>query len=235
MPHLSRKLVAIATSIALASSVTVAAEPTTGTIHGAVRFTGKLPEPKSITVADGSTLKHSDLVVDKKSQGLRDVVVILADAPDQPRLKEAKPVVVDQKEWVFRPRVVAVQDGQAVRFDNSDTVNHSVMAISTEAKNSINTVAGPGTPVTHTFVPQKTPVLIGCSLHGWMRAWVVVVRHPWFAVTDTQGKFTIRGVPPGKYTLAFHHPDTNLRATVSVEVVAGKSAEATVEWKKTGK
>jgi hypothetical protein len=142
---------------------------------------------------------------------------------------------VDQVHWVFQPRVVAVQYGQAVRFDNSDNVNHSVMAISTVAKNRFNTVAGPGSPVTHTFEPQETPVLIGCSLHGWMRAWVHVSRHPWFDVSDAQGKFEIGQVPPGKHTLLLYHPDTNLRERKPIEIKGSQTLEVTVEWNKVGK
>jgi plastocyanin len=163
------------------------------------------------------------------------VIVALEDAPEQPKVKDAKPVVVDQVNWVFVPRVVAVQQGQAVRFDNSDNVNHSVMAISTVAKNQLNTVAGPGSPVTHTFEPQETPVLIGCSLHGWMRAWVYVSRHPWFGLSDAQGEFEIRQIPSGKYTLLLHHPDTNLRERKPIEIKGGQTLEVTVEWNRVGK
>jgi Carboxypeptidase regulatory-like domain len=126
---------------------------------------------------------------------------------------------------------VAVRHGQAVRFDNSDQFNHSVMAISTEKANQINAFVTPGMPLTHVFEPQKRPVMIGCSLHPWMRAWVYVVRHPWFAVTDAEGRFRIDHVPPGKYQLLLAHPDTNLREQRSIEVRPGRTTELEVEWR----
>jgi plastocyanin len=202
----------------------------TGTIMGTVRFTGTVPPPKKVMVSDGSTIEHRDLVVDPQTKGLRDVMALLEDAPAQPRVKDAKPVLVDQRDWVFIPRVVGVQHGQPVRFDNSDSVNHSVMAISTVKANQFNSVAGPGTPIVHVFEPQKPPVVIGCSLHPWMRAWVYVVPHPWFAVTDEQGRFRIAGVPPGKYTLLLAHPDTNRREQRTVEVRVGQTTAVTIEW-----
>jgi plastocyanin len=205
---------------------------TSGTVAGVVRFTGKVPDPTTITVSDGTTIKHSDLVVDAKTKGLRDVMVMLEDAPAQPKLKDAKPVRVDQVGWVFKPRVVAVQHGQGVRFDNSDSVNHSVMASSTVKENEFNAVAGPGMPLTRVFEPQKPPVLIGCSLHPWMRAWVYVVRHPWFAISNAQGDFRVENVPPGKYTLLLVHPDTNLRERRTIEVQPGKTVQLSVEWSK---
>ncbi len=201
-----------------------------GVLAGVVRFTGKVPEPAVVTVTDGSTIKHSDLVVDSKTKGLRDVMVLLEDAPVQPKLKEAGPVVMDQVEWVFKPRVVAVRHGQAVSFDNNDGVNHSVMASSTVKENEFNIFVAPGRPLQHVFEPQKPPVKIGCSLHPWMRAWVYVVRHPWFAVSDGQGRFRIENIPPGKYQLLLVHPDTNLRERRTVEVRAGKPTEVAVEW-----
>jgi plastocyanin len=206
--------------------------PRPGTVVGVIRFTGMTPEPLTVTVSDGSTFKHSDLVVDPKSRGLRDVVAILEDAPAQAKIKDARPVLVDQVDWVFKPRVVVVQHGRPVRFDNSDAFNHSVMAISTVKENQFNSVAAPGMPVIHTFEPQKRPVTIGCALHPWMRAWVFVVEHPWAVVSDAQGKFRIEQVPPGKYKLLLVHPDTNLRERRSIEVEAGQTVDLQVEWHK---
>jgi len=208
-------------------------EAPTGAITGVVRFTGPVPRPRAIPTTDGGVIQHSDLVVDTKTKGLRHVVAVLQDAPAQPKLKNAKPVIVDQRDMLFLPRVVAVQHGQPVRFENNDLCNHSVQANSRVPANQLNSIAGPNQPVEHTFEPQKGPVQIGCALHGWMRAWVYVVPHPWFAITDVQGQFRIAAVPPGKYQLTFSHPDTNLRETRTVEVRAGKDTEVEVEWRKT--
>ncbi len=207
-------------------------EPETGAITGVVRFTGEAPQAKTITVTDGTTIQHNDLIVDAKTKGLRYVMVMLEDAPAQPKLKDAKPMLVDQRDWLFIPRVIGVQYGRPVRFDNNDAVNHSVMASSLVKENQLNSVAGPGTPITHVFERQKHPVRIGCSLHAWMRAWIYVVEHPWFAVSDQEGKFRIEKVPPGKYTLLLVHPDTNLQERRPIEVQPNKTLELSVEWKK---
>jgi hypothetical protein len=122
-----------------------------------------------------------------------------------------------------------VQHGQAVRFENNDQVNHSIMGISLVKANQLNTAAGPGQPIIHTFEPQKGPVMIGCSLHPWMRGWVHVLRHPWFALTDDTGKFEIHNVPPGEYTLAFSLPDTDLSERRKVTVKAGGTLEVNID------
>jgi plastocyanin len=202
-----------------------------GSITGVVRHTGELPPPRKIMTTDGGFVHHSDHVVDAKSKGLRYLFVTLEGARPRPRAKGLQPVTVDQRDMVFVPRVVAVRHGQAVRFDNSDLCNHSVMAISKVESNAFNVFVQPNQPHTATFVTQDGPVLIGCSLHAWMRAWVYVVPHPWFAVTDEKGQFTLEGVPPGKHTLRLEHADTRTVHRLAVEVRAGKAVAVRVDWK----
>jgi plastocyanin len=206
------------------------AEPR-GTIAGVVRYTGKVPETKVIPTTDGSTVKHRDLIVDPRSKGLRDVVAALEDAPPQGKVKKANPVVMDQKDMVFVPRVMAVQHGQVVRFENSDSCNHSVLANSTVEANQFNMFVLQGKPFEHAFEAQKHPVQLGCSLHPWMRAWIYVAPHPWFSLSDDRGRFRIAEVPPRKYTLLLRHADTGLLERRQVTVEAGKTAEVSVEWK----
>ena len=73
--------------------------------------------------------------------------------------------------------------------------------------------------------------MIGCSLHGWMRAWIYVVPHPWFAVSDEQGKFKIADIPAGKYTVWLRHADTGRQERREVEIRPGKLAELAIDWK----
>jgi plastocyanin len=208
------------------------APPPSGTIEGTIRFTGKVPEGKLITTADGATFKHFDLVVEAKSKGVKDVVVWLDDVPAQPKVEKAAPAVIDQVDMIFVPRVVAVRYGQPVRFENSDLCNHSVQALGTVPANQFNVFVQGAQPYTATFDLQKRPVMIGCTLHGWMRAWVYVVPHPWFAVSDSQGRFLLKDVPAGKHTLQLDHADTALQERRAVEISAGKTATLTVDWDK---
>ena len=219
-------------SLVLIVGTTLGAEKTSGTITGTVRYTGVVPPPKKIAATDGSTIIHNDLIVDKKTKGLKFVVAVLEDAPAQAKVKNAAPVLVDQREMVFLPRVVAVQHGQLVRFENNDLCNHGVMTTSTVKANQFNLVAASNQAIEHVFETQKRPIMVGCALHEWMRAWVYVVPHPWFAVTDAAGAFRIERVPPGKYTLVFSHADTLLQEKRTIEVQAGKTTDVKVEWSK---
>jgi plastocyanin len=169
-----------------------------------------------------------------KTKGLRYVVVVLEDAPSLPKVKKARSVLVDQRNMVYLPRVVAVQHGQAVRFENNDLYNHSVMAASPVKENQFNAFVVQGRPLERFFVAHKNPIQIGCSLHPWMRAWVFVLPHPWFAVTDEKGRFKMERVPPGKHTILLKHPDTGLQERRSVEVEGDKNTAVNVEWRKVG-
>jgi len=208
-----------------------AGEDKSGKIQGVVRFTGVVPPAKQIPTGDGATIDHYDLVVDAKSKGLRWVIAALEDAPPQSKLEAGEPVVIDQKNMQFIPRVVAVQHGRPVRFDNSDGFNHSVTTASRIPENEMNVFVTARDPVTKAFAAEKAPIRIGCVLHGHMTAWLYIAPHPWVAVTDEKGAFALTDVPPGKYTLWLKHPDTGLQERKPIEVRAGQTAEVAVEWK----
>jgi plastocyanin len=203
-----------------------------GTVQGVVRFTGDVPPARQLPTGDGGMIDHKDLIVDAKTKGLRWVIVALEDAPAQPKVGgEDTPVVIDQKDMLFIPRVVAVQHGRPVRFDNSDPVNHSVSIFSRIRENELNVFVTAKEPVTKAFAAEKAPLRVGCALHPSMTAWVYVAPHPWVAVTDEKGEFVLKEVPPGKYTLWLKHPDTGVQERRPVEVRADHKAEAAVEWK----
>lgn len=209
-----------------------AADEPPGKIQGTVRFTGMVPPAQQIRTTDGSLIEHHDLVVDPKSKGLRFVAAILENAPAQAKVEKAKRVIVDQRDMIFHPRIVAVQYGQEIRFENNDLCNHSVMTETLAKANQFNYFANSGSPIDRVFEPQKGPVKIGCALHAWMRAWVYVVPHPWFALSDEQGKFQIDRVPPGKHTLLLTHADTGFQERRTITVEPAKTLQLAIEWEK---
>jgi plastocyanin len=150
-------------------------------------------------------------------------------------LTNAKPVEMDQKDMIFLPRVLAVQYGRPVLFTNSDLCNHGVQTATTLAANQFNIVTPPSQEFKFIFQPQPKPVVIGCPLHTWMRGWVYVAEHPWCDVTNVQGRFTLRDVPPGTNSLWLHHADTGTQEKRSITVQAGQTVTVKVEWPGAGK
>ena len=218
-------------AVCLIGAGSLFAQSPTGTITGTIRYTGIVPPGERVTLTDGQVILHYDVVVHPKSKGLRDVAVVLDWKEKVPADAKAKPVLIDQRDLLFVPRVVTVQEGQKVRFENNDLYNHGVSATSIHPENTFNVTTPANQPFEFKFKWQKNPIPIGCALHAWMRAHVIVAQHPYHAVTDAQGKFRIDYVPPGKHTLLLTHPDTNFRTTVDVDVRQGITADLVLEWK----
>jgi plastocyanin len=208
------------------------AQEATGRIEGTVKFTGEVPPPQKILTSDGATLLHRDLIVDAKTKGLRFVAIVVENAPKGPS-PATEPVVIDQRDMQFLPRVVAVQEGRKVRIENNDLCNHAVQGTSIVEANQFNVLTPMGQPFETTLKADKHPVTLGCPLHTWMRAYIFVHSHPFFAVTDAEGRFRIDGLPPGEYSLLFRHPDAGLKEKRTVRVEADKAAMVEVTWDKT--
>ena len=111
--------------------------------------------------------------------------------------------VVDQRNTQFVPRVSVVTVGTPVSFPNSDNVRHQVYSFSPAKRFELPLYSGkPAAPVVF-----ATPgvVELGCNIHDWMLAYVVVVDTPYHAITDARGQARIEA-PAGNYTLRVWHP-----------------------------
>ena len=119
--------------------------------------------------------------------------------------------------------------GGTVDFLNSDRLLHNLHSVGKENP-TFNRTQPKGRTVSMTFTKPEI-VRIDCDLHSWMRAWVVVAAHPFYAVTGSDGEFTLEGVPPGRYMLQIWQESLG---TVTKEVVVPESgaATATVEMGK---
>ena len=172
-----------------------------------VKFAAPPGTPACVGVKDGNILLEP-YVVDPKTKGVRWAVVWLLDGsgdrakpiPIKPDLKAIpnKKVVLDQPCCTFEPHVIALRQGQTLIIRNSAPFAHNT---NIEAA-GFNQLLPPGAvktapPIATTMIP--TPV--ACNIHPWMTAWIGVFKHPYFAVTDKEGKFEIKGAPAGKYRI----------------------------------
>jgi plastocyanin len=176
-----------------------------GAVKGHVRFVGASLGAKKIAVTTdqyvcGKEKDAEDLVV-ARDRGIKNAVVWLQTPPpgtkwDGPSL----PVQTDQKECVFVPRVVVVPAGGTVEFLNNDRLLHNLHAAGPRENPAFNRTQPKGRTIPIVF---KRPEIIrvDCDLHPWMRAWVVVAEHPFYALTNEQGEFSLANVPAGQYTL----------------------------------
>jgi plastocyanin len=196
-------------------------------ISGVITFKGTPPAEKEITpIMDDANCSASYTkaptthfyAVDAKGD-LADVVVYLKDVTGKSTGASAPPVVVDQKGCLYTPTIFAVQTGQKIIVKNTDNCVHNVHSKPTvDGNKESNDVQMPGgADLTYTFAKPEPFLKFQCDVHPWMFTWVSVIDSPYFCVTGADGKFVIKDVPPGKYTIAAAHRKLGLQ-TMDVEV-----------------
>jgi len=115
------------------------------------------------------------------------------------------PVTIDQKDCRYHPHVFGIRVGQELTILNSDPTLHNIHALPKNNAEFNNGQPIQGMKMTHKFDKPEVMVPFKCDVHGWMNAYVGVLDHPYFAVTDANGKFDIKTLPPGTYTIEAWH------------------------------
>ncbi|MEP7298902.1 MAG: methylamine utilization protein [Burkholderiales bacterium] len=134
---------------------------------------------------------------------VEDAVVWLEGAPGADKLS-GRPVEIQQIDQEFTPFVTVVATGTRVLFPNRDKVKHHVYSFSPAKSFEIQLYSG--TPTEPVVFDKAGVVAMGCNIHDWMLAYVVVVDSPWFAKSAGDGRAQLTGLPPGHYTLHIWHP-----------------------------
>jgi plastocyanin len=160
---------------------------------------------------------------------LADVVVVIKGVPDAKSAgAAAMPVVIDQKGCVYSPTILAAQTGQKIVVKNSDPCPHNVHTTPAQNEEKNFPQMPKGEPnyadLEFTFAKPEPFLKFKCDVHPWMLAYVTVLDHPYFAVSGADGKFTIKNVPPGKYTVEATHRKLGTQ-TAEVEVKDGGATQ----------
>jgi plastocyanin len=220
----ARRAVAVTVIVGAAVLAVLMAVPTwAGTIKGHVRFTGPATEQKTLPVTTdqyvcGKEKDAEDLVL-SPDKGIRNAVVWLTSAPPGAQRQTASaPAFLDQKQCAFTPRVIVVPVGGTVEFLNSDRLLHNIHSRS-KGNPNFNRTQPKGRTIPITFSKPEI-IRIDCDLHPWMRAWVVVAEHPFYAVTGPGGEFALGNLPAGPYTLNVWHETLG---TLTKEVTLGET------------
>jgi hypothetical protein len=213
-----------------------------GTIKGRLVWGGsEIPKPEPITqnkekdpqVCAKEPLFKRDLVVDPDTKGVANAFAYLP-APkgknpgrEAEYLKEHPKVEIDQVNCQFVPYASAGMSKQEWLFKSSDAVGHNVHY--TGFLNNANFALGPNGEATKSLNPDKRPTPLTCDIHPWMQGYLLIVDHPFFAVTAKDGSFEIQGVPAGTQGLVVWLPsgfvtEGGLKGK-PVKVEAGKTTD----------
>ena len=206
-------------------------------VVGVVKFTSAAPRRRPIDMG-------SDPVCDKAHPDgqLEESMIVNKDGTMRYAFVHVKNVsgkfetpkdtaLLDQVGCMYKPHVLGVMVGQPFAVRNNDTTLHNVNIQSATlnanfgqpVKGMINALAA---------TKPDMNVAFKCDVHKWMNAKVYVLPHPFFAVSDVEGRFEIKGLPPGKYTLEVLHENSKVApVTIDVEVKADTSVRADVELK----
>lgn len=186
--------------------------PTGATVRGIVRFDGKVPLAKPISMAaDPACAKQhpapvsmQEIVADSKG-GLQNVVVFVSDGlGDRKFDPPSEPVVVEQKGCMYTPHVMAVRANQPLQVINADPTSHNIHPQPTNNR-EWNKAEPPGTKMEEAFAREEIAIPVKCNLHPWMKSYIAVFKHPFFAVTGKDGSFDLSNLPPGTYTIKAWH------------------------------
>ncbi len=191
---------------ALFSALALASPMQAGTLKGEVKYTGKIPAPVvhqtgKFKKACGPEIQGESLILE--NQKVKNVVIWL-DGKKAKKLKNKPgPYRIDQKNCTYSPHVLAMSKGSELEILTSDLINHNIHTYSFD-NDPINMMFLPGQDYS-LEMEEPEVVKVSCDLHGWMEAYIVVTPNSYFAVTQNDGAFEIKDVPPGKYTLRLWH------------------------------
>ena len=212
----------------------------TGTIAGVISFEGTPPAPRKIdTTADPVCgQKNPNLVTDDtlvKDGKLANVFVYIKEGTveggkkigDYAYATPATAARLDQNGCHYVPHVMGVQVNQKISITNSDATQHNVHPTPKLNQEWNQTQANGAPPIEKSFARAEVLIPVKCNQHPWMKAYIGVMRHPYFAVSSDTGAFEIKNVPVGTYTVvAWREGTVPQEKPMQVTVTANGTAKA---------
>ncbi|MDP4944044.1 MAG: methylamine utilization protein [Alishewanella sp.] len=144
-------------------------------------------------------------VKDAQGRVVNDAVVFLESTAAAALVKPGPLAQIKQRDKIFTPELTVITKGTAVSFPNEDTVRHHVYSFSPVKQFEIKLYVG--TPAEPVVFDQSGVAVLGCNIHDHMIAWIVALDTPYYAITDENGRATLKDVPTAEYQLRIWHKD----------------------------
>jgi hypothetical protein len=211
-----------------------------GSITGSVKLSGTAPHMRGIDMSKdpycvkaNSTPVSMQNVMVSSSGGVQNVVLYISEGL-QGGAASAVPSdepTFDQHNCMYSPHVMVVDADQKFKVTNSDQTTHNIHPLPAPGSSNIgwNKSQPPGAPPIDSSWKSPEAISVKCNIHPWMHGWHVVVKGP-YAITDENGNFTIKNVPPGTYTVTAWQEEYGTQ-TAKVTVAAGQAGKADFTFK----
>ena len=206
----------------------------TGSLKGRVLFEGDAPAPKKIPVQGnpecavlhpGGAVVSEEMLV--QNGGLQNVFVYVKEGLEAYSFDTPKePVTIINSKCVYSPHVMGVQTNQELIFMNQDATLHNIHAYP-----KLNKPFNLGLPIvgmkqTKKFTQTEVMIPVKCDVHPWMQGYIGVLDHPYFTVTDAEGNFELKNLPPGEYTIEAWHEKLGVQSQkIKIEPQQAQTAE----------
>jgi len=179
---------------------------TAASVSGTVTYSGPAAKPQKIDMSQDAACKGTNmaenLVTD--SGKLANVFVYVKEGLGDRSFDVPKDsVTIDQKGCQYHPHVLAVMAGQNIEIRNDDDTTHNIHPTPKDNREWNESQPPKAAAIEKNFAREEIMLPVKCNQHPWMKMYVNVVKTPFFAVTGADGKYEIKGLPPGDYTLAF--------------------------------
>jgi hypothetical protein len=215
-----------------------------GTIAGRIVFAGPIPHLPPLVIAKdqdvcGTAASPQMLLVSADNRGVKDAVIAVEGLSKGKAPTVDKPSL-DNRKCVLVPRVQAVMVGTGMVIQSSDPFLHTTRGRFPDLKQAFNLVFPKNTPAKEQRIRFAGLIAVTCDTHAHMRAYILAFEHPYFTVTDADGRFQIDQVPAGSYTLQAWHEGWRILEydqdgrpkyedpylmTAEVRVIAGETSE----------
>ena len=208
----------------------------TASIKGKISFEGTVPpaDKVKVTADPKCAAMHPNglekAAIQVKDGGLASVFIYVKSGINGSYPVPSAAATLDQNGCNYTPHIVAMQAGQTLTIRNSDDTLHNI-----HPRPGVNTEFNIGQPrkgmeSNKSFDKPEVWITVGCDVHPWMRSYIAVVPHPFFAVSGEDGSFEIKGLPAGEYEIEAVHEKLD-RQTQKISVKDGEAASLNLSFK----